>query len=194
MHEILRDPRIGRTGDAGSAAQKPVTRYNLRNTSTSYLKSNIPRGCPTKTTFTRLLLSALAVIAIMACGGGDDSSGDSALTSGTDQEQVETLIRTFSERTTALDADGSFELLCQSLLDKSDVKQIRQNMEGFKNIGNQAPQVSNLTFTSVTTNGNEGEARYNYRQVFRGETTTIQEAVKVAKEKGKWCIKDQLFV
>ena len=67
-------------------------------------------------------------------------------------------------------------------------------MQGFKNIGAAAPQISNLQFTAVTANGNEGEARYTYRQVFRGETSVIQEGVKVAKENGDWCIKDQLVV
>lgn len=105
---------------------------------------------------------------------------------------MEALIRSFSERTVALDADGSFALLCSSMREKSDLKQIRQNMEGFKNAGTAAPQISNLHFVSVTTNGNQGEARYTYTQLFRGETTTIREGVKVARENGKWCIKDQV--
>ncbi len=94
----------------------------------------------------------------------------------------------------AFDADGSFALLCESLREKSDLAQVRQNMQGFKNIGAAAPQISNLQFTAVTTKGNDGEARYTYRQVFRGETSVIQEGVKVAKENGDWCIKDQLVV
>jgi len=67
-------------------------------------------------------------------------------------------------------------------------------MQGFKNIGEAAPQISELRFTSITADGNTGEAVYTYRQVFRGETTVIREGVQVAKEDGSWCIKDQLAV
>lgn len=115
-------------------------------------------------------------------------------TSGSDRDQIEALIRGFSERTEALDADAAFALLCDSLKAKSDLKQIKQNMEGFKNAGSAAPQISNLTFVSIDAKGDEGEARYTYTQVFRGETKTINEGVKVAKEKGRWCMKDQLLV
>jgi hypothetical protein len=117
-----------------------------------------------------------------------------AAANGGDRDQIEGLIRDFSDRTEALDADGAIALLCQSLRDKSDLKQIRQNMEGFKNAGTSAPQISDLTFASVTSDGSSGEAHYSYTQVFRGQTSTINEGVKVAKEGGKWCVKDQLAV
>lgn len=133
----------------------------------------------------------LVAVLLAGCSGG--SSSDGPAPSGTDREQVEALIREFSARTTALDADGAIALLCRSLRDKSDLQQIRQNMEGFRNIGAAAPQISDLQFASITTSGNEGEARYSYTQRFRGETATIQEGVKVAKENGRWCIKDQLI-
>jgi hypothetical protein len=115
-------------------------------------------------------------------------------TSGSDQQQVESLIRAFSARTEALDADGSFALMCPSFLQKLDQKQIRQNMEGYKNAGDAAPKVSNLTFASISVTGSDGQALYSYTQVFRGQTTTINEGLKVAKEQGKWCIKDQIAV
>ncbi len=141
-----------------------------------------------------LLIGVLAVVSLAAaaCGGSGKDSSKSA--TGSDEKQVEALIRGFSDRTQALDADGSYALLCDSLQKKSDLKQIRQNMEGYKNVGNAAPKISDLKFASVTTNGSNGEARYSYTQVFRGETKTINEGVTVAKEQGKWCIKDQLAV
>jgi hypothetical protein len=103
-------------------------------------------------------------------------------------------MRSFTDRTEALDADGTFALMCPSFLQKLDQKMIRQNMEGYKNIGNAAPKISNLTFSSITANGNEGQALYSYTQDFRGQTTTINEGVKVSKEQGKWCIKEQIAV
>ncbi|MGE0060377.1 MAG: hypothetical protein AB7P33_17565 [Dehalococcoidia bacterium] len=134
-------------------------------------------------------------LAAAACGGSSkESDSADASTGGSDETQVEALIRGFSDRTQALDADGSYALLCDSLQKKSDLKQIRQNMEGYKNVGNAAPKISDLKFSNVTTNGSSGEARYSYTQVFRGETKTINEGVTVAKEQGKWCIKDQLAV
>ena len=175
-----------------SLAQRTASSHDQRLQSRKPSTSET-RGCPTKTRFSGLFIGALAVIGLTACGG-DSSSDGSPATSGSDREQVESLIRTFTDRTKAFDTDGSFRLLCTSLREKSDLKQIRQNMEGFKNVGAAAPQISNLEFASVTTNSNEGEARYSYTQVFRGETSTIQEGLKVARENGAWCIKDQLAV
>jgi hypothetical protein len=115
-------------------------------------------------------------------------------TTGTDEAQIESLVRGFSARAEALDADGSFALMCQSFLTKIDQKQVRQNMEGYKNAGNAAPKISNLTFTSIKVNGSGAEAMYSYTQDFRNQTTTINEGLKIAKEQGKWCIKDQIAV
>nr|ART40102.1 K421 [uncultured bacterium] len=115
-------------------------------------------------------------------------------TTGTDQQQIESLVRGFSARTEALDANASFALMCPSFLAKIDQKQVSQNMEGFKNAGTAAPKISNLAFKSITADGANGEALYSYTQDFRGQTTTINEGLKVAKEQGKWCIKDQIVV
>jgi len=158
----------------------------------------------------------LAVLSLTAAACSGDSKGDATptasddsapaavstkaapaatvSTSGSDEAQVESLIRGFSARTEALDADGSFALMCQSFLGKIDQKQVRQNMEGYKNVGTAAPKISNLTFSSIKIDGSSGEAVYSYSQDFRNQTTTINEGLKVAKEQGKWCIKDQIAV
>jgi hypothetical protein len=176
------------------------------------------RGCPTKRRLSGLLIGALAVLSLTAAACSGDSADDATpttsagsnvtpaasgtkappaatvVTSGSDEAQIESMVRGFSARTEALDADGSFALMCQSFLAKIDQKQVKQNMEGYKNAGNAAPKISNLQFASIKVDGSNGEAIYSYTQDFRNQTTTINEGLKVAKEGGKWCIKDQIVV
>ncbi len=139
-----------------------------------------------------LLIIALTAIGLVACGGG--SKDDGPARTGTDQEQIQSLVGELMTQTSALDADAAWATFCKSWQDKNDLKVIRDNMAGFKNVGGAAPQISNLAFSSVTAEGDAGEARYSYTQVFRGQTTTIQEGVKVSREEGDWCIKDQIEV